>query len=623
MLDKKAKWIWINNEPQKDEYAYFEGVFCFEGKKAVFTLASETEYILYINGVQAAMGQFPGYPFEKYYDEIDVTNLCKVGENTFAVTVRYEGLNSSTHIDDGAGVIYSLSVDGKTVAYSTENTRGGFDDRYVQHVMRKITGQLGFASDMRCGTAVADGTCVEVAKTYNIVPRPVKKAEIYPVCYGVKIKENLYDIGRETAGYLYVKIKADRKCTVKVGYGQHILDGCVCEEIGDRKFYLNFEVRAGVHEFRQFFVKISGRYLQATLPEDAQIVEIGIIPVLYPQTEKPYTLANELDQKIYDVCVRTLRLCMNLHYEDTPWREQALYVLDSRNQMLCGYYAFEDTEFQRANIEFIAKGTRPDGFLELTYPAVNTPAIPFFSLLYPVAVYEYIEHTGDKTILKDTMDTMLTIMNNFKERTTERGLIKDFGYPYWNFYEWTDGANDPLPYSSRYAPTDNYHLLLNCAFVYSGKMFKKLCGMANIEWNANFEGMKVAIDDAFLGSETGTYSLRTDNKTFKSQLGNAFALLVGLGDERTVEAVKSDKTLIPASLSMLTFVYDALLVADEKNKDYILKDIREKYGYMLKNGATSFWETIVGNADFHNAGSLCHGWSALPLYYYHLFKMGE
>ncbi len=41
-------------------------------------------------------------------------------------------------------------------------------------------------------------------------------------------------------------------------------------------------------------------------------------------------------QKIYDVSIYTLKCCMHEHYEDCPWREQALYTMDSRNQMLCG-----------------------------------------------------------------------------------------------------------------------------------------------------------------------------------------------------------------------------------------------------------------------------------------------
>ena len=35
---------------------------------------------------------------------------------------------------------------------------------------------------------------------------------------------------------------------------------------------------------------------------------------------------------------------------------------------------------------------------------------------------------------------------------------------------------------------------------------------------------------------------------------------------------------------------------------------------MLDAGATTFWETELGATDFDGAGSLCHGWSAVPLY---------
>ena len=147
-----------------------------------------------------------------------------------------------------------------------------------------------------------------------------------------------------------------------------------------------------------------------------------------------------------------------------------------------------------------------------------------------------------------------------------------------------------------------------------------MCEMAGIEFDCDFEGIKAAINKEFFDESDGNFVLRTDDRSFKSQLGNSFALLIGLGDERTVEAIKSDKNLIETSLSMLVYKYDALLAADPNNKDFILNEIREQYGYMLDQGATSFWETIKGDADFSNAGSLCHGWSALPAYYYHLFN---
>ena len=71
------------------------------------------------------------------------------------------------------------------------------------------------------------------------------------------------------------------------------------------------------------------------------------------------------------------------------------------------------------------------------------------------------------------------------------------------------------------------------------------------------------------------------------------------------------------TLSMTALKYDALILCDkEKYSEYILNDIDNSFGGMLKAGATSFWETLLGKDDFEGSGSLCHGWSALPVYYY-------
>ena len=42
---------------------------------------------------------------------------------------------------------------------------------------------------------------------------------------------------------------------------------------------------------------------------------------------------------------------------------------------------------------------------------------------------------------------------------------------------------------------------------------------------------------------------------------------------------------------------------------------------MLDDGSTTVWETLEGAEAFHNAGSLCHGWSAVPIYVYHRLGM--
>ncbi len=615
MISPKAKWIWVNSDPQKNEYAYFEGEYDWDGEHALFSIAAETDYILYVNEKRVAFGQFAGYPFEKYCDEIDLTPYCNKGKNTFFVTVRYEGVNSATHIDDGAGAIFSLALDGKDVLWSDIHTRGGYDNRYLQHIDRPITSQLGLTSGMCSGAHFEARSCTEVEKTYNIKPRPVKKTVMGEAIEGIRISDDatVYDLGRETAGYLFLCIRAEQAGQLQVSYGEHIADGCVRQCIGHRDFSIDFEFDAGEHSFEQFFIRVAARYLQVNAPEGVEVLSIGLLPALYPVTERGHAISGK-DAKIYDTCVRTLRLCMNLHYEDCPWREQALYVLDSRNQMLCGYHAFEESDFQRANLVFMSKGTRPDGLLELTYPAINTPAIPFFSLMYPVAVYEYIKHTGDESILAEVMPTIKCFMAEFVSRIDKNGLIAELPSPYWNFYEWA-------PHSDGAAKDGRYHLILNCAFVYSCLHFAKLCDMVGERFEVDLTRTKRAIEKTFFDEAKGVFFLSPASGNAASQLGNAMALLIGLGDERTVEALKFDKSLIPATLSMLTFVYDALIARDADSKAYILADIRQKYGQMLAAGATSFWETIDGESAFGGAGSLCHGWSAIPIHYYHILGL--
>lgn len=618
MIAQEAKWIWINEDPQKNEYAYFADEFEWNGEKAIFSIVAETDYILYINERRISFGQFAGYPTEKYCDEIDISRYCEPGRNQFLATVRYEGVNSATHIDDGAGVIFSLALDEQTVLVSNENTPGGYDNRYLQHTTRKITPQLGLSSGMRSRKQFFPTGCVLVQKTNNIKPRPVKKTMRGRVLEGRRVLTSpaVWDLGYEEAGYVTLHIRAKHPGSLQVSYGEHLVGGCVRQHVGNRDFSLDFDFDEGDHTFEQLFVRVAARYLQVNAPEWVEVLFIGLVPSRYPVSERAHLPLDWPDNRIYDTCVRTLRLCMNMHYEDCPWREQALYVLDSRNQMLSGYYAFGDFRFQRANLVFMSKGLRPDGLLELTYPAVNTPAIPFFSLMYPVAVAEYVKHTRDKTIIAEVMPTMRSIMDTFVSRIRMNGLIGEFEEPFWNFYEWT-------PRSDGAIRTGWCSLILNCAFVYACKHFQSLCSMVGENFEVDLDRFKRNIEGNFFDEATGNFRLYPVRLSGSSQVGNAMALLIGLGDHRTVKSLIEDKSLIPATLSMLPFVYDALILRYEFHKSYIVEDIREKYGQMLAQGATSFWETLDGESAFGGAGSLCHGWSAIPVYYYHILGLAR
>ena len=622
---QKAKWIWYKDTYEPDEYAVFQSEFNFQRGKVMFRVCAETNYVAYLNGERIAYGQFAGYKNIKYYDEIDISVFVKKGRNVLQISVWYEGFDgSATHIEDGAGVIFEVQSETEVLSCSSARTFGAIDGAYISGRKKLLTIQLGYTSGMVNGenNVAQYAPCVEFVRDVYFEKRPVQKLVDGVPVVGKLIDEGkrLYDLGREEAGYLFLNVDCENTCAVTVSYGEHIYDGEVRRRIAGgyknlgRDFSLDFICKKGNNRFENRFVRLAGRYLQVYCDKPVKINAIGIIPVYYPLTEKSSDFLKGIDKKIYDTCVRTLRLCMHEHYEDCPWREQALYSLDSRNQMLCGYYAFQEKEFQRANLVFMSHGTREDGLLELTYPAVNTPAIPFFSLIYIVAVNEYVVHTGDNMIIDEVWKTIKSIVDVFMSRLGENCLIENFPAPYWNFYEWSKGSHNDDELKVEIPRVQKTELLLNCAFLYAMTAYENLCKMKGRVFAIPLEKVRNAIQKTFYDQERNLYFLSNRDKTC-SQLGNAFATIIGLGNKGIIEAIKNDDSLVPATLSMLGFVYDALL-QEKGNEQFILNDIRSKYGYMLEKGATSFWETIGGAFNVGSAQSLCHGWSAIPVYYY-------
>ena len=99
-----------------------------------------------------------------------------------------------------------------------------------------------------------------------------------------------------------------------------------------------------------------------------------------------------------------------------------------------------------------------------------------------------------------------------------------------------------------------------------------------------------------------------------------FAMLNGIKEKLLCVRGNCDSEVDQMVLEFPMMADYALLEADENYKDYILADIKKLYKKMLDAGATTFWETELGWKDFAEAGSLCHGWSALPAYYLTKFE---
>lgn len=615
-MSKTKHPIWLANNSCPDTYGEFLGQFRKADSGRVYlNIACDGKFAAYLNEKLIFFGESADYPHYKLYHRKDITGLCGE-ENRLRICVWYCGVDSQTAIKSEPGLVFEVVQAGNVLLESNEGTLSRVMEKYENGYCKTITTQLGLSwlyDNTRQETApflpsLQRGTPWQLhRRKTGVIPLGKRAAAAI-----TKTQQGyLVDLGEETVGFLELDFVSDICQKLVISYGEHLVDGQVPRRIGERDFSVEFVAKAGENRFLHPFLRLAGRYLEIQTDGPIAIGYVGLRPTDRRVRKIKRTFKDPLLQNIYDTSVNTLHKCMHEHYEDCPWREQAMYALDSRNQMLCGYYAFRGHYYQRENILFMGKGQRQDGLLSLCFPAGKDIPIPFFSLAYVMAVNDYVTHTQDQTLLEQIRPVLLRIMQAFRERIDETGLIPNFPYPCWNFYEWTDGSHNE--HETTRKPQDQspkqYDFILNSMYVYAEHIYGALTGQTR-----DTASMAATLHNTFYDPARGLYKLSTANNCY-SQLGNSFALLIGMGGEALAEKIMTDKQLIPVTLSMNVFYYDALLSLGQRYLPHILQDIKTKFGTMLEKGATTFWETEKGWEDFEGAGSMCHGWSAICAYY--------
>ncbi len=617
-MKKQAKWIWLSSA-EEDSYAEFSSpIRVGKGKKITLSVASEGHFAAYIDAHLVLFSQSGAYPNAALYDNRTVTRYLSDGkEHTLRILAWHPGIGSSNYMPDAPGLWFELRAGRECILVSDERILARRCDLYENGYKKAITVQLGLS--FKYDATAKQTSPWENASLARKRPRPKKRAvsplRLLPLRPAVSQSVTdtgtlLFDLGEERVGFLSLSLISEADQPLTISYGEHLVNGHVPRIIGGRDFSVEYVAKKGRNRFMHPLRRLAGRYLELEYSVPLKVSHIALHEVSRTFKEIKHSFSDPLLQKIYDTSVNTLRLSVHEHYEDCPWREQSMYLLDSRNQMLCGYYAFEKTDIQRHNLLFFAEGQWENGFFPLCFPSVKANAIPSFSLCYPRMVRDYVEHTADRSVLPLVRPAIEKMLAAFSSRIDESGLIPRLPYPFWNFYEWSEGSDNDS--DLRRSPDEYacvYDLVLNGMYVLACREYAALYGTKSAA-----EGMLPALRSAFLVEETGLFRM-TSESNLGSVLCNSIAILVGIGGEETAKKMLASDALVPVTLSMHTYFYDALLQTNVDYSSYVIEDIKKKYGYMLSQGATTFWETEKGFEDFDGAGSLCHGWSAIPAYY--------
>ncbi len=667
-------WIWTKSQ-EKNTFAEFQRIFEYGGGRAVLRISASYRYAAYINETLVSCGQYADLPTYKSVDEVDLTSFLHKGGNVLRVLAWDVGEDFFVCRSMPPCVAFEIIEEGNCIAQSDERTVCRRATGYS--VGEKITPQIGygyyydFTKEEERWTA-----CAQLSPDFIEVKRPIPQTTVAPlslskiVAQGIfayregntvaekmqyawlcssrfidmtgknrlasdKLKEPLSftgkggdgvfliaDTGRETCGYLGFTVKVAKPCKMLLCWGEHLSDLRVRSKIGPRNFGIEFTLQAGENVFDDYLMRLGCRYLCVYVEsEEVTVSRLGIHEAGYPFSFPERDFGDRLLNAIYETGRRTLYLSAHEHYEDCPWREQALYGMDSRNQILFGYGAFGEYDYPRANLMLIAKSLQENGLIPLTAPAEMPITIISFTAYWLIAIGENAEADYNEEFVKEILPYAERGLNALLRGECAQGLSVLTGIECWNFHEWSEGLDGGEIWRTEEieregdagltALTSIAAKKIACLFERIGEREKANAYYAKAEFLANaLEG--------YYDEEKGLYAsyVKEGVKHGYHEYTQSVALCSGgvpkERAERLCKALKAPKEygLVPATFSALQLKYEALIKYG-KDIDYCVKHVEEVFGEMLLKGATSYWETALGEADFGDAGSLCHGWSAV------------
>ncbi len=659
------------------------------GQKVRLYISAHSNYALWVNGQFADCGQLPDYESRQIYDTLDISGLVKPGENLLEITQYVAGRAFSTGRPAIPAVIFAVEADGQLVKVSDETVLSGHNSRYASlHEDISGQCGYNCAYDATGADTVLENS-VLADKPKNLIARPIEKVKIgqlmtaklktqgiftdrdstlpksqrmqtaylsamlrkeliagrqtaslwggetlpdtelvwqIPEQYQADGAYFLFDLGNEYAGFMELEMETREPVQVFIGYGEHLTDLRVRSNVGNRHFCFGYMAKPGKNRFFHPLQRIAGRYLQVHIyGKSGKLNYVGLRPADYPLTRQPMPVTDGLHKWIWEVSCKTLALCMHEHYEDCPWREQALYTMDSRTQMLCGYYAFGEYRFPRESLRTMLESLRPDGLIELCPPGLVELNIPGYTAIYPRQILEYMEYSGDLSLGQECFAGLTTVVEKLRDRIDETGLFSGHqGHEYWHFYEWRPGMHTLGITEPGYYEAPMQALVADAFFSYAkiGKLLGKTGGEV---YEKAGQTLLANAHKVFFAPKTGAYKTRPEDEAPNHELTQSLMLWAGGVPEehkKSVEQAILGEKLIRTSLSMTAFTYEALL-QNPQNRGYVLAQIEEIWGKMLRSGAQTFWETEDGEEDFGRAGSLCHGWSAVPVYIFAKYGLGS
>ena len=576
----KGKWIWypddfeielsaafMANRYERDVIVppFWKQPFAWKNVKFIKEIDLEQPETIYIE----AEGQFHVEVDHRFIYNVRTEAVIPAGRHHLVISVY-----------NPAG-LPALKIDAETLA-----TNESWNVTCNNHVLKP---------------AAYNDTLIYGENTPNKVKLPTQ--EVASVAVYEKDGKTVYDFGKEMFAFVELTGVQSDKETVVVFYGESEAEALAwdtCELISELMI-VDGKAKADIQK--------AFRYVTTDAKVEKMVAHAEYLPL---ERSSSFHSSDELLNRIYETSLYTLSLTTREFIIDGIKRDRWIWSGDAYQGYLMNYYSFHEPDVIKRTMTALFGREPFDQHLN---------HILDYTFYWILGFVEYYEYTGDKAFIENNLSKAVSILEYCISRTNENGLME--GLPEdWVFIDWADGL-------------DNRGEVCFEQMLYAISLQKTAALLKEFGKEVQAERYTVLAEDVFTkiekfwDEEKGAYvhSFKdgvSDGKVLR--YANMFAILYNLCDEErqkriTENVLKSDTVQQITTPYMRFYEQAALMQRGEKQR--VMETINEYWGGMLKEGATSFWETYdareVGAEKYAMYGrdfgkSLCHAWGASPLY---------
>lgn len=373
------------------------------------------------------------------------------------------------------------------------------------------------------------------------------------------------------------------------------------------------------------------RYLAITVrnaARDVALESLTLRAATYPVRQQGrFRCSDACLNNVWEMCRRTQAANMEDAYDDCAGRERGMYIRDAAIQYHNNLALYGDHALFQRCLQLFGQSPDRTGRFRIVYPNTGQYTHNDFALNLVEAYRAYYENTGDTRRIRDDWNAIRNNLRFFDNLADERGDSLLAAREVLGGF-----SGDPGTAEGRIDPK-GVNCFYSCAYVValrSALILARAIGRPDDArgLERRIETLERAIPAAFWNPDKACFSDNLERRTH-SVHSNLFAVRAGVVTRDRLAAIQryvrrelrslfvngydaTDGFLVSSSFAF--YILDGLYQAGLADTAESL--IRQGWGFFLAKGLRTCPEF------FSLEGSLCHAWSASPVYYLSKYLLG-